>query len=97
MIASIAAGIAGAGTPFPSKTHISSPAAAAVVGSCWLFPKHIVLDAGLHSRELPRGIQVCAVEVDAETEDVEIIRSAAVSGRQCQALYQSADLASSIR
>jgi hypothetical protein len=53
MIASITAGIAGAGTPFPSKTHISSPAAAAVVGSCWLFPKHIVLDAGLHSRELP--------------------------------------------
>jgi len=39
------------------------------------------------------GVQVCAVEVDAETDDVEIIRSAAVGG-QCRALYQSADLAS---
>jgi hypothetical protein len=40
------------------------------------------------------GVQVYAVEVDAETDDVEIIRSAAVGGGQCRALYQSADLAS---
>jgi hypothetical protein len=37
---------------------------------------------------------VCAIEVDAKTENVEIIRSAAVGGGQCRALYQSADLAS---